>query len=257
MFLKILNRITEKLDLKIINLGEFNEFSKYIHSNKVVLINSMEISETFIIKMIRSSKSQLGQDIFALQQNKLKRQGFFIEIGASDGIELSNTYLLEKEFGWKGILVEPAKNVQQKLKKNRKAKILNIALTSSEKPYISFSEKGVLSTVSDYKKLDLHGKDRRFSKKYLVKNDTLFNIVEKNKCPRIIDFLSLDTEGSEFDILHNFNFNKYKFRAICVEHNYSPNRNSIYKLLTRNGYKRILANLSEFDDWYIYTKNLT
>jgi FkbM family methyltransferase len=257
MFLKILNRIIEKIDLKVINLGEFKEISKYIHLNKVLLINSMGLPESLIVKLVSSSKSQLGQDIFALKQNNLKQEGFFIEIGASDGIELSNTFLLEKEFGWNGVLVEPARDVQQNLQKNRSAKILNIALTSSDKPYINFSEKGVLSTVSDYRYLDLHSKDRRFSKKYFVKNDTLLNILEDNKCPRIIDFLSIDTEGSEYDILRNFNFNKYKFRAICIEHNYSKNRNAIYELLTSNDYERILTNLSQFDDWYIYAKNLT
>ena len=210
-----------------------------------------------VLKILKSSKSQLGQDIFALQQNNLKREGFFIEIGAADGVELSNTFLLEKEFGWSGILVEPARNVQKKLKESRSAKILSVALTSSTQSLVKFSEKGVLSTVTEFQNEDLHRKYRRFSKKYAVDNDSLLNIVRANQCPKVIDFLSIDTEGSEFDILRNFDFGQYKFRAICIEHNYSKNRDSIYDLLTKNDYERVMLNKSLFDDWYIYTKNLT
>lgn len=130
-----------------------------------------------VLKILKSSKSQLGQDIFALQQNNLKREGFFIEIGAADGVELSNTFLLEKEFGWSGILVEPARNVQKKLKESRSAKILSVALTSSTQSLVKFSEKGVLSTVTEFQNEDLHRKYRRFSKKYAVDNDSLLNIV--------------------------------------------------------------------------------
>ena len=63
-------------------------------------------------------KSQLGQEIFALIENDFKRDGFFVEFGATNGLELSNTHLLEKEFGWTGILAEPAKTWHEDLYKN-------------------------------------------------------------------------------------------------------------------------------------------
>ena len=55
------------------------------------------------------SYAQIQQDLFILCELNFKRNGFFVEFGATDGIKLSNTYLLEKEFGWTGVLVEPAR----------------------------------------------------------------------------------------------------------------------------------------------------
>jgi hypothetical protein len=60
------------------------------------------------ILFLRDSKSQLGQDIFALFTSNFKTGGTFLEIGAADGITLSNSYILEKYFGWTGVLCEPA-----------------------------------------------------------------------------------------------------------------------------------------------------
>ena len=66
-----------------------------------------------------------------------------------------------------------------------------------------------------------------------------------------IDYLSIDTEGSEYEILKTIDFNLYKFKIITVEHNYTQNRQKIYKLLTQNMYKRILTHISRWDDFYI------
>jgi hypothetical protein len=59
-------------------------------------------------------------------------------------------------------------------------------------------------------------------------------MLNKYNAPKIIDFLSIDTEGSEFKILKNFNFEAYKFRVICIEHNYiSKIRKKISMLLKK------------------------
>src|SRR3990167_7150651 len=73
---------------------------------------------TQLIRNLRKSKSQHRQDLFVLSQLNFKRNGYFVEFGATNGIDLSNTYLLEKEFGWAGILAEPAKCWHKDLKKN-------------------------------------------------------------------------------------------------------------------------------------------
>lgn len=65
------------------------------------------------------SKFQIQQDIFVLVATNFKKGGFFIEFGATNGIDLSNTYLLEKEYEWKGILGEPAKKWHKDIVKNR------------------------------------------------------------------------------------------------------------------------------------------
>ena len=78
------------------------------------------------------------------------------------------------------------------------------------------------------------------------------DLLEKYSAPSIIDYLSIDTEGSEYDILNAFDFQKYKFRVITCEHNFTPMREKIYDLLIKKGYKRKLSNISRVDDWYVY-----
>lgn len=78
-------------------------------SNRIInFINSLEEKNYKAgIKSLNTYKSQLMQDLFVLSHTKFKHNGFFVEFGATNGVELSNTYLLEKEFGWNGILAEP------------------------------------------------------------------------------------------------------------------------------------------------------
>jgi hypothetical protein len=79
-------------------------------------------------------------------------------------------------------------------------------------------------------------------------------LLDKHHAPRHIEYLSIDTEGSEFDILNAVDFKKYSFDIITVEHNYTSAREKIYSLLTKHGYKRQFQDISSFDDWYISSK---
>ena len=67
-----------------------------------------------------------------------------------------------------------------------------------------------------------------------------------------MDYLSIDTEGSELDILSSFNFDKYRFRVITVEHNWTENRQGISKLLFEKGYTQVFENVSQHDDWFVF-----
>jgi hypothetical protein len=69
--------------------------------------------------------------------------------------------------------------------------------------------------------------------------------------PRRIDYLSLDTEGSELDILQHFDFAARDVRLISVEHNHTARRRPIFDLLTARGYRRRFETLSSVDDWYV------
>jgi len=75
--------------------------------------------------------------------------------------------------------------------------------------------------------------------------------LKKYNAPKEIDYLSVDTEGSELDILSAFDFNEYRFNCITIEHNFTENREKLKLLLEQNGYKRIFEHLSKWDDWYI------
>ena len=72
-----------------------------------------------------------------------------------------------------------------------------------------------------------------------------------HNAPKIIDYMSVDTEGSELDILFDFPFDVYKFNFISIEHNYGSNRQKLRNLLRKNGYKIFLDNLSKWDDWFV------
>jgi hypothetical protein len=78
---------------------------------------------------------------------------------------------------------------------------------------------------------------------------TLVDLMSEYSAPSVIDYLSLDTEGSEFDILLAHDFDKYKFRYITVEHNWSPKGILIQHLLARKGYVHVRR--VAMDDWYV------
>ena len=77
------------------------------------------------------------------------------------------------------------------------------------------------------------------------------SLLTQNGAPSFIDYLSLDTEGSEYEILKMFPFNQFSFGVITVEHNFNSNREHIYDLLSMHNYVRVLEEVSGYDDWYI------
>jgi len=203
-----------------------------------------------------TTKSQFGQDEIVLEYLKNKKNGFFVEIGASDGILLSNCFLLEKKYNWNGICIEPIPYKFDSLIKNRNCKCVNKAVFSKSNLEVDFSihkygeytEDGI-SGITDY--LDKHReKVLKNETRIKVKTQTLNDILEENKSPYIIDYLSLDTEGTELEILKSVDLNKYKFRIISVEHNYMFKRKQeIFELLNSYNYK--LYKSKNEDDFYI------
>lgn len=215
------------------------------------LIKIAPVNGKKFLKYFDLSQAQLHQDLFVLQSLNFKEQGFFVEFGATDGISHSNTWLLEKNFGWKGILAEPAVIWYQDLLKNRSAKVDRRCVWSKTGQKVSFLEAASLSTIDGFGMEDKHSALRQKGKKYEVDTVSLQDLLQFHGAPPIIDYLSLDTEGSEFEILKHFDFDIYKFRIISVEHNYTSLREEIFQLLKSKGYKRVHEDLSAFDDWYL------
>lgn len=198
-------------------------------------------------------KSQFGQDIFVLFQSDFKKNGFFVEFGATDGVSISNTYILEKKFGWHGILAEPAKSWHKLLRENRNSIVDERCVWSESKKSLDFRETNnhELSTIDAYSSRDMHTDARRFGKIYQVETISLLDLLAEHNAPKEIDYLSIDTEGSELEILQSFDFNKYNIKIITIEHNFTEVREKIFQLLTSHGYKRVFAEISEVDDWYV------
>ncbi len=201
-------------------------------------------------------KSQLGQEIFALIENDFKRNGYFVEFGATNGFDLSNSHLLEKEFGWSGILAEPAKLWHQNLQINRNCIIDHRCVWSKSGEILSFHEADAaeFSTIHFLAENDLHKEHRKPGKQYPVTTVSLEDLLRQHSAPKNIDYLSIDTEGSEYEILSNFDFNAYEINAITCEHNYTSERDLIYKLLTSKGFFRVQTDKSQYDDWYTKRK---
>lgn len=210
-------------------------------------------SSAQFLRTLSRSKSQIRQDLFVLCELNFKTEGFFVEFGATNGVDLSNTYLLEKEFGWTGILAEPAKRWHGALKSNRQCQIETDCVWRESNTTIKFreAEVGELSTIDSFSSSDCNREMRSDAQTYDVTTISLEDLLAKFNAPRRIDYLSIDTEGSEYQILESFDFDKYQFRVITCEHNFAPQREKVLSLLTRNGYVRKHENVSGFDDWYV------
>lgn len=212
------------------------------------------------------STSQLAQDLFVISEVcKHDIPPFFVEVGATDGVTLSNSYILETRLHWQGIVVEPARTWHAKLAENRHCLIDTRCVTDQSQQTVDFLETGsstprfqnsspALSSIASYADSgDWAAEIRRGnSQRYAVTTVSFDDLLSEHGAPHDIGYLSLDTEGSELMILKGHNFMSRTISIITVEHNYNQSRRlAIFELLTGHGYKRVFAEVSRWDDWYI------
>jgi hypothetical protein len=197
----------------------------------------------FIIDNKKLSKSQIFQDLFAYFFSDCRKKRTFIEIGGGNGEDLSNTYVLEKKFKWKGVICEPDSRLHVNILAKRKCFLESKPVSNFHNKNIYFYSKGLYDSYSSYKY-------RRSGK--VLKSICLNNLIKKYKLGKNINYISIDTEGNEFDIIKNFNFTKYNVKIFTIEHNFQKKiREKIYKILIKNNYKRVFKYISYMDDWYI------
>lgn len=193
-------------------------------------------------------KGQVGQDKWVCEFFNYKRDGFFLDIGAYDGVFLSNTFVLEKELGWNGICVEPASGIYDVLITNRNVKCVNKAIFDENK-LVEFGEIGFIGGIMK-------------GGKQLVEAITMKTLLENNKTPKLIDYISLDIEGAEYNALTEFPFDEYDVILWTIEHNSYLDggvlRDKTRELMTANGYVLHTADVKcdglEFEDWYVNAK---
>lgn len=192
--------------------------------------------------------SQIGQDKWVHSIVGDKRDGYFIELGACDGLYLSNTLFFERNLNWNGICIEPNDNYIKELYANRKCNISNELVYSCEGEKVNFALSEAASGIMD----ENIGPFTRKDQSVLKTTTTLGNILDKFKAPNIIDYLSLDVEGQEYNILSTFPFDKYKFRCITVEHNaphIGPKQQMLIReLLEKNNYRFVKGN-DDVNNW--------
>ena len=105
-----------------------------------IMLKVPELTRHRLGKLLSASKSQIGQDFVALITSNFKHSGFFVEFGATNGLDLNNTFILEKKFDWTGILVEPAESWLPKLRKNRSCVVDSRCVTNLSGESLDFME---------------------------------------------------------------------------------------------------------------------
>jgi len=191
--------------------------------------------------------SQWKQDQFL---NELyfehKHNGIFIDIGAHDGISYSNSYFFEKELNWTGLCIEPHPDVFKLLQQNRKCYLENVAVSNTTKDMkylkITGAPEMLSGLVDNYDPRHVERIQRE-----VLQNGGNIDIIDM-KCYQLntllekynlnnIDFISIDVEGAEYDILKGIDFNKYNIDCIVIEDNYPDSSQDWHKHLKDNNYE--------------------
>jgi FkbM family methyltransferase len=206
----------------------------------------------------KMSPSQTSQDLLVLFLLG-NEPGYFVEFGACDGIFLSNTLLLERTYKWDGLLIEPLRHYNKDLEINRRCKIEKLCISDKSNEQVLFSEvKGFEfhSGISEHCFNDEFANKRMTHQiQYEVETISLVDVLNKHNAPDVIDYMSIDTEGSELAILEAYDFSR-EFKIITVEACSldSKSNDKIKNLLISKGYVNIFPEISKWDLWFIASK---
>jgi FkbM family methyltransferase len=201
--------------------------------------------------------SQYGQDEFIDKFLNQKTNGVFVDIGAFDGISLSNTYFFEKERNWNGICVEPQKEYYEKLIKNRNSICYNRCVYSDTRMVQFWNVCGPSAMLSGIENnLDERHKERinreliQYGGKLVIEEmQTIsFNDMLCENNIKKVDYCSIDTEGSELILLKSIDFNEFDISCFSIEGNYGFS--DIDELMISKGYI-ILQQLSIEEKIYL------
>jgi len=199
--------------------------------------------------------SQIGQDEWVHSYFGKNYKGFFIDIGANDGISISNTYALEL-LGWNGICIDANINYKKILSKNRPNSICIISAILNYNGYCHITNNDMLSCIDENN---------------TMKNMTcltLDTLLKRYKIQNKIDYLSIDVEGSELNVLKGINFENYDIKLITIEHNAYfmgiKSKNEIFNFLNQKGFIRIgeigenreIDKVLGLEDWYIHKNHI-
>jgi FkbM family methyltransferase len=190
--------------------------------------------------------------------------GYFIELGANNGIDQSNTLFFEKFKNWKGILIEPIPHKYLECLKNRSNKnsiYCNACVSFDYKnKFVEMMYSNLMTTALMEKYNSKQVNHAIIGKKFLDKFEknfifgaratTLNDLMVKSKSPKLIDLLSLDVEGTELSVLKGINYKMYSFKYILIE---TKQFNKIKNFLIKKNYL-FLKKLSHHD--YLFKINL-
>jgi FkbM family methyltransferase len=184
-------------------------------------------------------------------ENKLKeeffkgmREGYFVDVGANDPKDISQTWHLE-QLGWRGILIEPQPALAQKLREQRRAKVFACACSSPKNAgkMLPFQVSGIHSSLD----LDFFVAGMRKDTVIDVQVRTLDDILAEANAPVPIDLLSIDVESHEIEVLSGVTLPRWRPRLILIEDLALNLR--IHRLLSSRGYKWVRR--TGLNSWYV------
>jgi len=188
-------------------------------------------------------ESQLKENNLVWEFFGRKTSGFFVEVGANDPFLLSQTWMLEQK-GWTGVLVEPLAACCADLRRYRNARVVQVACGAPHQ--IGTATLHIAGAVSSLVPNAFDPKVR-YETTETVQVVTLTDVLQQVAAPRVIDFLSIDTEGTEGDILAGMDLTRFQPTLILVEyHVYSL---ALHRQLNNMGYKLIRRTVD--NNWYI------
>jgi hypothetical protein len=205
-------------------------------------------------------QAQIFQDIFVDFMIPDSRGKTFLEFGALDGVLLSNTYYLETQRNWTGGLCEPNPVFHNTLGQKRPNSVPIyecIWKTSGETMQFFSSDAFELSSLEDFVDADRSSAPKTFQSRTqggnlcTVHTISLNDVIEKYLGGKTPDYISADTEGSEYAIFSTFDFDRYRPKVLTIEHNRTPSEAMIDQIMQSNGYVRVFRTLTAFDGWYV------
>lgn len=227
-------------------LSELKSYLQSADMRAFILLDGWEtISETRKIFGNEEYYSQACQDVFLDRFIfRGKEGGFFLDIGGNDPVTINNTYFFEKNRGWSGLAFEPLASQRGKWDSLRKIECLPFALgsTEGEAEFCEY-EAHYMSGFSD--EVDYSGKIKA---QYKVPVRRLAGILEERGIKHV-DFVSLDVEGAEIEVLKGIDFSRVDIECFTIENNKGFKREQrIRKFMTEAGY-RIRAKLWLDEVW--------
>ena len=178
--------------------------------------------------------SQAGQDEVIMSLLRGKEGGYFIDLAANDATHLSNTFVLETKYQWKGICIEPNPQYWENLVYRTNCQIVAAVVGGERMEEVHFR-----FDAGDHGGIVGSGFDNgpKFKSQSQVRYTvTLEEILTKFHAPQHIDYLSLDVEGAEEFIMEKFPFHKYRISIMTTER---PSA-SLQELLTKHGFKKLV-----------------
>lgn len=200
-----------------------------------------------------------GLDRKLIDTIKPQRNGYYVELGANDGVRQSNTYKLHRSFAWSGLLIDPSPFLLRECQMNRNFKPVPSTVCcacvpfSFQKPCVLIEDSDLMSVakgldVSDDLAVSHANKGNRYLKSNYIRSNywasarSLTSVLDEVNSPKRFDLLSLDVEGNELAVLSGLDFVKYRPRWVLIE---VRNRKPIHDFMAENKYSHV-CDLSRY-----------